>query len=93
MLPEIYLVAYGQFILTVKNGELQAAASSFEESLQIAKDLQDNIAEQAIKKALEEVNAKIVRGEGDEEEDERSDKQRPGTAGSVKIDSRQGSAG
>ncbi|CAG2212974.1 TTC25 [Mytilus edulis] len=58
----------------VKNGELQAAASSFEESLQIAKDLEDNVAEQAIKKALDEVN-----------------EQRPGTAGSAKIESRPGS--
>ncbi|CAG2225688.1 TTC25 [Mytilus edulis] len=76
----------------VKNGELQAAASSFEESLQIAKDLEDNVAEQAIKKALDEVNGKIVRGEGDEDEDtDQKTEQRPGTAGSAKIESRPGS--
>ncbi|XP_063412405.1 outer dynein arm-docking complex subunit 4-like isoform X5 [Mytilus trossulus] len=77
----------------VKNGELQAAASSFEESLQIAKDLEDNVAEQAIKKALDEVNGKIVRGEGDEEDEDTDKKteQRPGTAGSAKIESRPGS--
>ncbi|XP_052079857.1 outer dynein arm-docking complex subunit 4-like isoform X9 [Mytilus californianus] len=76
----------------VKNGELQAAASSFEESLQIAKDLEDNVAEQAIKKALDEVNGKIVRGEGDDEEEpDPKTEQRPGTAGSAKIESRPGS--
>ncbi|XP_076087879.1 outer dynein arm-docking complex subunit 4-like isoform X8 [Mytilus galloprovincialis] len=77
----------------VKNGELQAAASSFEESLQIAKDLEDNVAEQAIKKALDEVNGKIVRGEGDDEDEDTDKKieQRPGTAGSAKIESRPGS--
>ena len=75
----------------VKNGELQAAASSFEESLEIAKALGDNVAEHAIRKALDEVNQKIVRGEDDDEEDE---EQRPSTAGSAKIhESREGSAG
>ena len=74
----------------VKNGELQAAASSFEESLEIAKALGDNVAEHAIRKALDEVNQKIVRGEDDDEEDE---EQRPSTAGSAKIhESREGSA-
>ena len=76
---------------SVKNGELQAAASSFEESLEIAKALGDNVAEHAIRKALDEVNQKIVRGEDDDEEDE---EQRPSTAGSAKIhESREGSAG
>lgn len=82
-------------MVSVKNGELQAAASSFEESLQIAKDLEDNVAEQAIKKALDEVNGKIVRGEGDDEDEDTDKKieQRPGTAGSAKIESRPGSTG
>ena len=75
----------------MKNDELQAAASSFEESLEIAKALGDNVAEQAIRKALDEVNEKIVRGEGDDEEEV---EQRPSTAGTGKIaDSREGSAG
>lgn len=74
----------------VKNGELQAAASSFEESLEVAKALGDNVAEQAIRKALDEVNAKIVKGESDEVEDT---DQRPGTAGSAKVESRPTSGG
>lgn len=76
----------------MKNGDLQAAASSFEESLEIAKALGDNVAEQAIRKALDEVNEKIVRGEGDDEEEE--EEQRPSSTGTAKIDdSREGSAG
>lgn len=56
----------------VKLGDYQAAAESFEKSLELARRQRDDAAEQAITKALDEVNDKIVRGvkegEGDEEQ-------------------------
>ncbi|KAJ8320840.1 hypothetical protein KUTeg_002427 [Tegillarca granosa] len=65
----------------VKCGDLQAAAESFERSLDMAKKTNDSAAENAIKRALEEVNDKIVRGvkDGDEQEEDRaSNKSREG---------------
>ena len=46
--------------LSVKLGDLTSAVQSFEKSLEIAKIVQDEFAEAAIKKALEDVNQKIV---------------------------------
>ena len=43
-----------------KMGELQAAVQSFERSLELAKVLDDEPSQDAIKKALEDVNAQIV---------------------------------
>lgn len=71
---------------TVKLGDLQSAAESFERSLDIAKKLNDGPAESAIKKAMEEVNSRIVQGvkEGDDKDDDddkgsvKSDKDRKG---------------
>ncbi|XP_046581289.1 outer dynein arm-docking complex subunit 4-like isoform X2 [Haliotis rubra] len=60
----------------VKCNELQAAADSFERALEMAEAQQDSAAEQAIKKALEDVNDKIVRGVKDEPEEDADDKQR-----------------
>ena len=55
----------------MKLGEYQAASDSFERALEMARRQQDTQAEQAIQKALEEVNDRIVRGEqGDEDKDE-----------------------
>eukprot|EP00105_Crassostrea_gigas_P014176 XP_011430751.1 PREDICTED: tetratricopeptide repeat protein 25 isoform X4 [Crassostrea gigas] len=69
----------------VKLGDLQSASESFERSLDIAKKLNDGPAEAAIKKAMEEVNNRIVQGvkEGDGKDDEdresvKSDKDRKG---------------
>nr|XP_022322329.1 tetratricopeptide repeat protein 25-like isoform X8 [Crassostrea virginica] len=70
----------------VKLGDLQSAAESFERSLDIAKKLNDGPAESAIKKAMEEVNSRIVQGvkEGDDKDDDddkgsvKSDKDRKG---------------
>lgn len=41
-------------------GELQTAVQSFERSLELAKVLDDEASQEAIKKALEDVNAQIV---------------------------------
>lgn len=41
-------------------GELQAAVQSLERSLELAKVLDDEPSQEAIKKALEDVNAQIV---------------------------------
>jgi len=46
----------------VKLGQYENAASSFEKSLELAKRQNDTAAEDAITKALEEVNNKIVQG-------------------------------
>lgn len=53
----------------VKLGDYQAATESFERSLEMAKVQGDTAAETAIKKALEDVNERIVKGlKGDDEE-------------------------
>ena len=44
----------------VKLGELTDAVQSFQQSLELAKLLNEEDSEQAIQKALEEVNAQIV---------------------------------
>ncbi|KAK3082593.1 hypothetical protein FSP39_000037 [Pinctada imbricata] len=56
----------------VKLNDLQAACDSFERSLELAKRLGDRAAEDAITKALQEVNNKIVKGvkEGDDRDDD-----------------------
>ena len=41
-------------------GELQSAVQSFERSLELAKVLDDELSQEAIKKALDEVNMQIV---------------------------------
>lgn len=48
------------FSIPVKLGDFTAAVQSFERSLEIAKLVHDEFAEAAIKKALEDVNQKIV---------------------------------
>lgn len=57
----------------MKLGDLQSAAESFERSSELAKKLNDAPAEAAIKKAMEEVNNRIVQGvkDGDEKEDDK----------------------
>ncbi len=62
-------------LVPVKCGDLQAALDSFEKSLDMAKLQGDELAESAIKKAIADVNKKIVRGvkesgEQDDEEEE-----------------------
>lgn len=54
----------------VKLGDYQSAADSFEKSLELARQQKDEAAEQAITKALDEVNDKIVRGVKEEEGEE-----------------------
>ncbi|KAL3855274.1 hypothetical protein ACJMK2_014490 [Sinanodonta woodiana] len=54
----------------VKLGDYQAAADSFEKSLEMAKKQEDKDAENAIKRALEEVNARIVKGVKDDDDEE-----------------------
>ena len=41
-------------------GELQSALESFERSLELAKVLDDELSQEAIKKALDDVNMKIA---------------------------------
>ncbi|XP_071101077.1 outer dynein arm-docking complex subunit 4-like [Haliotis cracherodii] len=60
----------------VKCNEFQAAADSFERALEMAEAQQDSAAEQAIKKALEDVNDKIVRGVKDEPDEDADERQR-----------------
>ena len=55
--------------VSVKCDELQAAADSFERALEIAEELKDTSAQMAIKKALEEVNGRIVQGVQDDDKD------------------------
>ena len=45
---------------TAKLGDLPSAVQSFERSLELAKVLDDELSQEAIKKALDEVNAQIV---------------------------------
>ena len=54
-------------LFSVKLGDYQAAADSFEKSLELARRQNDTAAEDAIRRALNEVNEKIVKGvkEGD----------------------------
>lgn len=47
---------------SVKSGDYQAAVDSFEKSLDMARAQGDAEAEKAIKKALQDVNDKIVHG-------------------------------
>lgn len=82
MLNYIY---FYNITFAVKLGDLQSASESFERSLDIAKKLNDGPAEAAIKKAMEEVNNRIVQGvkEGDGKDDDdresvKSDKDRKG---------------
>jgi hypothetical protein len=49
-------------VLAVKLGELQEALDSFEKALDMAKLQSDSAAEAAIKKAIEDVNHRIVTG-------------------------------
>ncbi|CAL1526419.1 unnamed protein product [Lymnaea stagnalis] len=59
----------------VKCGEYEAASDSFTQALELAEDQNDKAAQNAIKKALEEVNAKIVKRDqgGDGDEDDQDD--------------------
>ncbi|XP_077997219.1 outer dynein arm-docking complex subunit 4-like isoform X2 [Glandiceps talaboti] len=62
----------------VKLNDLQAAIDAFERSLEMAKLQEDKAAEDAITKAIEETNERIVQGikEGDEEA-EKGDEEKP----------------
>lgn len=53
----------------MKCDELQAAADSFERAQELAEELKDSSAQAAIKKALEEVNGRIVQGVQDDDKD------------------------
>ena len=46
----------------VKLGDLQSALDQFEKSLEMARTQKDGAAESAIRKAIEEVNGRIVNG-------------------------------
>ena len=69
-------------VFSVKLGDLQAASDSFDKSLELAKKLGDRAAEDAISKAQQEVNNKIVKGvkEGEDrdEDDQGSGKEEDG---------------
>ena len=56
-------------VFTVKLHELQAALDSFERALDMAKVQGDEAAEAAIKKAIDDVNAKIVRDIKEDKDD------------------------
>jgi len=58
----------------VKLGDLQAALEAFEKSLEMAKLQEDKKAENAIKKAIKEVNQKIVKSMKDGEKKDGDDK-------------------
>ncbi|RUS85830.1 hypothetical protein EGW08_006382 [Elysia chlorotica] len=62
----------------VKCGEYDAASDSFTQALELAEDQDDKAAQSAIKKALEEVNERIVKGgqgdDDDKSQDGRSEK-------------------
>lgn len=49
-------------LLAVKLGELQDALQSFEKALELAKILEDDAAENAISKAVNDVNDRIAKG-------------------------------
>ena len=51
-----------------KLGELQSAVQSFERSLELAKLLEDEPSQVAVKKALEEINSQIVQELSPEED-------------------------
>ena len=57
-------------IISVKSNDLQSASDNFERALELAEQLDDSSAEKAIRKALEEVNDKIVRGVKDDDDDD-----------------------
>ena len=61
-------------VILVKIGDLQSALGSFEKALDMAQVQGDKAAETAIKRAVEDVNNKIVKGikgeDGDEEEEQ-----------------------
>ena len=58
--------------LAVKLGDLQAALDQFENSLDMAKVQGDKAAESAIKKAIEDINSRIVGGSTEEETQQQS---------------------
>ncbi|GFO25847.1 tetratricopeptide repeat protein 25 [Plakobranchus ocellatus] len=61
----------------VKCGEYDAASDSFTQALELAEDQDDKAAQTAIKKALEEVNERIVKGgQGEEDDDQNQDDQK-----------------
>ncbi|KAL5006143.1 hypothetical protein ScPMuIL_017301 [Solemya velum] len=72
----------------VKLGDLQAAADSFEKSLVMAKEQSDTAAEQAIQRALSDVNDKIVQGvkDGDDKDEEDAQKRTTSRHSSVTED-------
>ncbi|XP_002739664.1 outer dynein arm-docking complex subunit 4-like [Saccoglossus kowalevskii] len=72
----------------VKLGDLQAAIDSFERSLEMAKLQGDEAAQQAITKAIEDVNNKIVEGikEGDEDENKEVDESEEHQEDEEKVD-------
>ena len=51
------------FFTVVKLGDLQDALQSFEKALELAKILEDDAAENAISKAINDVNDRIAQGE------------------------------
>ncbi|GFS07544.1 tetratricopeptide repeat protein 25 [Elysia marginata] len=57
----------------VKCGEYDAASDSFTQALELAEDQDDKAAQTAIKKALEEVNERIVKGGQGEDDDKSQD--------------------
>ena len=50
------------FSFVVKLGDLQDALQSFEKALELAKILEDDAAENAISKAINDVNNRIAQG-------------------------------
>ena len=53
---------YRQYSFAVKLGDLQDALQSFEKALELAKILEDEAAENAISKAINDVNDRIAQG-------------------------------
>ena len=50
------------FLSVVKLGDLQAALQTFEKALELAKILEDEAAEKAISKTINDINDRIAQG-------------------------------
>ena len=51
-----------EFLFVVKLGDLQAALQTFEKALELAKILEDEAAEKAISKTINDINDRIAQG-------------------------------
>lgn len=64
----------------MKLGDFQAALDQFENSLDMAKVQGDKAAESAIKKAIDDINSRIVGGVNEDKQQEETPENSPGTS-------------